>query len=191
MSTIYTNSYWSKTLTYGLERSAKLSSSAGKTVRKIKAVFYNLVPGSIIKDVKRSNTYHKTYPFCATQHLMGTENTRSMTFCKSTAVWMNRLAHIAYFPNWYCIYWVFHRSSFWNIACIAYFTNWLRIILVICVHCVPYIALRFIFYNKPNGMYSNFLHLRSKPWRSKPWKGSQTTTSFYYYYFLFKVLCIH
>ena len=36
---------------------------------------------------------------------------------------------IAYFTNWYCVYCVFYRSSFWNIACIAHFTNWLRIIL--------------------------------------------------------------
>ena len=53
-------------------------------------------------------------------------------FCKSTAVRMNRLAHIAYiayFTNWYYVYCVFYRSSFWNIAGIGYFTNWLRLIL--------------------------------------------------------------
>ena len=76
------------------------------------------MPGSIIKDVlKRSNTYHKIHQFCMTQRLVGTARMRRMT----TAVQMNRLAHIAYIAY-------FTDRQFWNIACIAYFTNWLRII---------------------------------------------------------------
>ena len=131
MSTNYTNSYWSKTFTYGLERSVELSGSAGKTVREIKTVSFISWYQDQSSKMKKDQTH--TTKLIHFAWLSASWERRACAvwhFCKSTAVRMNRLAHIAYiayFTNWYCVYCVFYRSSFWNIACIA--LRMLRIII--------------------------------------------------------------
>jgi len=54
---------------HDLEGSVELSGSAGKTVRKSKPCLL-LFDAMIMKDVKRSNTYHKTHPILSSSTVL-------------------------------------------------------------------------------------------------------------------------
>ena len=114
------------------------------------------MPGSIIKDVKRSNTYHKTHPFCMTQRLVGTASMRSMTFlqvdrcsnepfstycvyCVFYKLILRILRILQIVILEYCVYCVFYKLTSANIAYIAYIAYIaLRILRNIALRCVAY-----------------------------------------------------
>ena len=142
MSTI-TNSNWSKTFTYDLEGSVELSGSAGKTVRKLKPCLL-LFDARIIKYVKRSNTYHKTHPFCHPRQSCGNGehvqydflqvdrclNEPFSTYCIYCIFYKLILRTLLIIILGYC---VFYKLTSAYIVCIA-----LRLLHNIVLHCIAY-----------------------------------------------------
>lgn len=150
MSTIYTNSYWSKPFTYGLERSVKLSGSAGKTVRKIKTVSFIIwcqdQSSKMYKDqIHTTKLIHLAWlgaswglRACAVWH-----------FCGSTAVRVSRLARIA------CVA-CFADRHFGILRVLRVLRIYFGWCCVYCVHCVAYTALRILQQAQKKGEMQSF-----------------------------------